>query len=103
MSFNNFLVVVSAALVSFALLCMLLPIFRRWLLDQPNLRSSHSSPTPRGGGLSFLVVASFASSLALLLGPSSETFPVSLAPLFALPLATVALIDDCHSLPATWR
>ena len=39
----------------------LIPQLRRQLLDQPNARSSHRQPTPRGGGIAFVAVASVSS------------------------------------------
>jgi Fuc2NAc and GlcNAc transferase len=58
-------------------------------LDQPNARSSHQRPTPRGGGLAFIVPA-------CLLAPS----PLLLIP---LPLALVGLVDDRRGLPVRLR
>jgi len=87
------------------LLAALIPQLRRRLLDQPNARSSHRQPTPRGGGVAFVLVAAVASALALLASSSSASAPLPLlaAPLLALPLALVGFLDDRHNLPATWR
>lgn len=40
-----------AGVSSWLLLAALIPQLRRRLLDQPNERSSHREPTPRGGGV----------------------------------------------------
>ena len=40
-----------SALVSWAAVRMLIPVLRSRVVDEPNERSSHSVPTPRGGGL----------------------------------------------------
>jgi len=77
-----------------------IPQLRRRLLDQPNARSSHRQPTPRGGGLAFVAVASASSGMALLSGAG---FPATSLALLAAPLAVVGLLDDCHNLPASWR
>ena len=37
------------------LFCPFIPRLRILSLDQPNSRSSHSQPTPRGGGLVLLL------------------------------------------------
>ncbi len=74
------------------LLAGLIPLLRRRLLDRPNARSSHSNPTPRGGGLAFVLVACLAWAL---LGGSML--------LWCLPLALVGLLDDWRSLPAGLR
>ncbi len=72
------------------------------LLDIPNARSSHSVPTPRGGGLSIIIVL-LLSAVASLFLPNA---PVPL--LVSLVLATVAYAilgwqDDKHDLPASIR
>jgi Fuc2NAc and GlcNAc transferase len=86
-----------SALASGLLLWALIPRLRRRLLDQPNARSSHRRPTPRGGGLAFVLVAAAASGLALLLsGQVAAGF--SGLPLLALPLAVVGFLDDRHNL-----
>jgi Fuc2NAc and GlcNAc transferase len=94
-----------AGVFSWLLLAALIPQLRRRLLDQPNARSSHRQPTPRGGGVAFVMVASVASALAGLLSSSSASAPLPLlaAPLLALPLALVGFLDDRHNLPASWR
>jgi Fuc2NAc and GlcNAc transferase len=94
-----------AAFCSWSVLASLIPLLRRSLLDQPNERSSHGQPTPRGGGVAFVMVASGASALACFVrtGSTSAPLPLLAAPLLALPLALVGFLDDRHNLPATWR
>ena len=88
-----------AAVTSWGLLRALIPLLRQRLLDQPNGRSSHHQPTPRGGGVAFVLVAAAASLLALATaGP-----PVVALSLIALPLALVGFLDDRYNLPARWR
>ena len=86
------------------LLRALVPHFSSRLLDLPNGRSSHREPTPRGGGLAFVVVTAGSSLIAFLSGAiPSSALPQSLLPLVALPLAIVGLLDDHLNLPASWR
>ena len=92
--------VLLAAVCSWLLLRGLIPQLRRKLLDQPNARSSHRQPTPRGGGVAFAVVASASSGIALL---SGQGLAAAALPLLAAPLAVVGLLDDRHNLPASWR
>jgi Fuc2NAc and GlcNAc transferase len=69
------------------------------LIDKPNARSSHQSPTPRGGGLaivtSILLAALFATTPA-----THAWWPPLLA---ALPIALLGLLDDRYGMPAAVR
>ena len=69
-----------------------IPTLFQHLLDQPNARSSHRLPTPRGGGVAFVLVGSIAVAW---LG--------SWLPLLCLPLALVGFLDDRHNLSAALR
>lgn len=93
-------VLLLAAFCSWFLLQGLIPQLRRKLLDQPNARSSHRLPTPRGGGVAFAVVAAASSGIALLSGQGSAAAAL---PVLAAPLAIVGLLDDRNNLPASWR
>lgn len=71
------------------------------LLDLPNARSSHSIPTPRGGGLA-LVLSFLAGTVAQTLeGEISARFLLLLAT--ALPVAAVGFWDDHGHVPARLR
>jgi len=85
-----------AALLSWLLLGALLPLLRSRLLDRPNARSAHQVATPRGGGVSFVLVATL---LSCLLGQGRTAW----IPLLCLPLAVVGMVDDRLDLPAGWR
>jgi len=89
------------------------------LLDIPNDRSSHSQPTPRGGGLGFIIA--FASTTMLTPILSSyfpKIFPTNLLqiispqsvlslllPTWAIltPLAIIGILDDRHNILASIR
>ena len=104
------LAVALAAVVAWWLLRALLPNLRRRLLDQPNARSSHSQPTPRGGGVAFVLVAAAAGAIGLF-GvvfsgqPALTGSPLAMValPLQALPLSVVGFLDDRHNLSAGLR
>ena len=81
-----------AAASSWISLWLLIPLLSRRLLDQPNARSSHRLPTPRGGGVAFVMVGSIAVAW---LG--------SWLPLLCMPLALAGFLDDRHNLPAALR
>lgn len=72
------------------------------ILDVPNDRSSHTVPTPRGGGIS--IVAAFLTSLALIFywGLIGSGVFLSLAVAGAA-VALVGFMDDHGHIAARWR
>jgi Fuc2NAc and GlcNAc transferase len=105
-----FFAVALAAFAAWWLLRALLPNLRRRLLDQPNARSSHSQPTPRGGGVAFVLVAAAASAISWFgaaflwqRGLAGSPMAMVALPLLALPLAVVGFLDDRHNLSSGLR
>jgi Fuc2NAc and GlcNAc transferase len=83
--------------------------FRQNWLDIPNDRSSHTQPTPRGGGLGFCIAflgTALGAWLGQLLWPTLFTSlsppPLKVAAVL-LPLAIVGLVDDRYNLSAKIR
>jgi Fuc2NAc and GlcNAc transferase len=75
-------------------------IIRNYLvLDIPNIRSSHSQPTPRGGGLGFVIAFAITSGIYSGLGWGNYWGWW----LVLLPLLIVAIIDDYGDVPASLR
>ncbi len=62
--------------------------FSNQLLDIPNDRSSHTQPTPRGGGLGFIIAFVLLAPLVL---PIAALLPLYLT---LTPLVIVGLVDD---------
>jgi hypothetical protein len=75
---------------------------RRSLLDVPNHRSSHSAPTPRGGGLSIAVVTLVAILLLTAGGLIVLETGLGLAVGGAI-VAAIGWIDDHRHVAARWR
>jgi Fuc2NAc and GlcNAc transferase len=72
------------------------------LIDIPNDRSSHSVPTPRGGGVA--IVASFLAVLPVLNSVDWLTTAVCLALIGAgVTVAVTGFLDDHGHIPAHWR
>lgn len=69
-------------------------------LDIPNERSSHIRPTPRGGGISFVLVTLAVAVYVAMVGPAVEFGTYAIC---ALAVAAVSLIDDVRHLPAGIR
>lgn len=74
----------------------------RELLDVPNSRSSHVSPTPRGGGVAIVLVVL---AVLPLLAWSGVLSPSSLWALIGagLPVAAIGWLDDHRDVAARWR
>lgn len=71
------------------------------LLDLPNARSSHSVPTPRGGGLA--IVLSFFAGVTILTLTEEISARFLLLMMTALPVAAVGFWDDHGHVPARLR
>ena len=61
---NSLLILVIAAAVSAAIIVAFKPVLARYAVARPNARSSHTQPTPQGGGIAVVV----ATILAVLVG-----------------------------------
>jgi Fuc2NAc and GlcNAc transferase len=91
----------------FALSCVLTWLVRQsalaqGILDHPNSRSSHSVPTPRGGGASFVVAATLG-ILALWLTGSADSNLVLALVGGGIAVAIVGFMDDRGSLSVSVR
>lgn len=78
-----------------------LAMMQQWL-DHPNMRSSHSSPTPRGGGLA-IVITSLGTTALLLI---TQKIEASIALAFiggGAAVATVGFLDDRRSVSVRAR
>ncbi|ENA29492.1 MULTISPECIES: MraY family glycosyltransferase [Pseudomonas] len=73
------------------------------LMDIPSVRSSHSIPTPRGGGLAIVIVFSIATLVWQFIG--ANLYWTDLVALLgaACGVALIGFIDDHGHIPARWR
>lgn len=92
-----------AAVVSAGLSHLLHPLFRRYSLARPNARSSHTEPTPQGGGIAVIaaVVLTMAASAIVVSGFATNTVGIVLTA--AIVLAIIGAIDDARPLNALLR
>jgi UDP-N-acetylmuramyl pentapeptide phosphotransferase/UDP-N-acetylglucosamine-1-phosphate transferase len=100
-AFGGAVTVVFAAAMSAVLILALFPWLKRYALAKPNARSSHSTPTPQGGGVA--VIAATIGAVGVALGVFSLGV-VPDSPLPAIVVATVAMaglgaVDDIRPLP----
>lgn len=95
-------VVAVAFLVALAATRLAIPVLTRRVLDVPNDRSSHTTPTPRGGGLGVMagVLVGYAGGILLYPDTSQATAIALLAGLF---LMIVSFLDDLKPRPASVR
>lgn len=74
---------------------------RRRIMDHPNERSSHSAPTPRGGGLAIVIVVLIAGCVAVVAERSRSPIDISPSLIYLVCGAVIAYLgwrDDLHSL-----
>ncbi len=93
-------------MIPFYLLILLLSFFLTWLyrryalqkslLDIPNDRSSHTIPTPRGGGVAIVMV--WFGGLMWLFLQQEIGQPLFLAFLAGVPLVIISYLDDIYTL-----
>jgi UDP-N-acetylmuramyl pentapeptide phosphotransferase/UDP-N-acetylglucosamine-1-phosphate transferase len=99
------LIAIVAAGVSARLCVLLRPLLVRYALARPNARSSHSQPTPQGGGVAVLTGAFLALGLALLFVPlpAAARHDLLLVMAAAAALAAVGAWDDIRPLSPALR
>jgi UDP-N-acetylmuramyl pentapeptide phosphotransferase/UDP-N-acetylglucosamine-1-phosphate transferase len=105
MGWREFELIVTAGGCSAVLIMLLLPMFRRHALARPNARSSHSAPTPQGGGVAVILAVAIALGADGALIGLERTALVDLLPLGAaiVLLTIVGAIDDMFPIAPLWR
>lgn len=76
---------------------------KRQILDIPNERSSHTRPTPRGGGLVIVILSTAGFIFAWLRDPTTSPTPLIAYLAGAWLIAGVSWLDDMGSLPNRLR
>lgn len=75
---------------------------KRNIIDVPNIRSSHQTPTPRGGGVA--IVAAFLLVIPILAGQGAVSMSVAYALLGpGVGVAMLGFLDDHGHIAARWR
>jgi Fuc2NAc and GlcNAc transferase len=103
--FSSFLIASGA--LSFLFVALIRNYLSAYLLDIPNDRSSHTKPTPRGGGLGFVIAFALTSIVLPFLTHSENAIlqPSDALQIWSvlLPLAIIGVVDDRHDVPAALR
>jgi UDP-N-acetylmuramyl pentapeptide phosphotransferase/UDP-N-acetylglucosamine-1-phosphate transferase len=103
----NLLLIITTPLVACVICAMLIvllrPLLQRYALARPNARSSHSVPTPQGGGVAVIaaVIASAAISVSFFGAVADSVLLAVLAA--AVFLALVGAYDDLRTMPVLPR
>jgi UDP-N-acetylmuramyl pentapeptide phosphotransferase/UDP-N-acetylglucosamine-1-phosphate transferase len=82
--------------LSYLFIAAILPELKKRLLDNPNARSSHIVPTPRGAGIAFVIIGSILHGIF-------TVGTIRWVPFICLPLAIVGIVDDHKDLSPGWR
>jgi UDP-N-acetylmuramyl pentapeptide phosphotransferase/UDP-N-acetylglucosamine-1-phosphate transferase len=98
-------VVLGSMAMTAALILLLFPLLRRYALARPNARTSHTTPTPQGGGIAVIAATLVAFiGAAYLLGGNVLTNPHLLAVVAAtVGLAVLGMTDDIRPMRAASR
>src|SRR5690348_5630916 len=89
-----------AAAVAFAVTALVRGNARRLgTIQAPNERSSHTIPTPSGGGLGIVAGGTVATTALIV----EAVWPLGIGVLAALAVAAIGFIDDRTPLPAQMR
>lgn len=93
------LVFVASVLVSTVLIWLLQPLLQRHALAHPNMRSSHKTPTPQGGGIAVIAATVGVVVACVLLGvPGLGGQALWLVLAATVFIALVGAIDDIRSI-----
>ena len=84
--------IIASILFTLILGFTLIPLLKKFIIDLPNIRSSHKNATPTSGGIIFIIPIC---TISILLNDYS--------PIYCLPLAFVGLIDDRFNINSIFR
>jgi UDP-N-acetylmuramyl pentapeptide phosphotransferase/UDP-N-acetylglucosamine-1-phosphate transferase len=76
---------------------------RRRLIDEPGVRRSHSTPTPRGGGIGIVVAVILAACVPAIMRPPTSIGAIVVLTIAIVIVAAVGWIDDHRGLSARAR
>ncbi|MFO0827466.1 MAG: glycosyltransferase family 4 protein [Phycisphaerales bacterium] len=94
---------VASAVASFIATWFMVRHGRAHFLDVPNERSSHATPTPRGGGIAFVAVFFVAAIFYGLFVKTDLRADCRWIPVAVFPLVLVGVVDDLRGLSAKYR
>jgi UDP-N-acetylmuramyl pentapeptide phosphotransferase/UDP-N-acetylglucosamine-1-phosphate transferase len=93
----------ASAVATYGLIVFLRPVMARYALARPNARSSHTVPTPQGGGIAIVIAVVCAAAVALVAEASIPRGTTAALLAATAVLAVVGAADDIIVLPALPR
>jgi UDP-N-acetylmuramyl pentapeptide phosphotransferase/UDP-N-acetylglucosamine-1-phosphate transferase len=99
-------IVAAAAVVTVFLIVVLRPWLVRYAMARPNARSSHTAPTPQGGGIAVIAAFVAIASIGLILtGSAPATTTTAIATVFAatILIAVLGAVDDVRPIAVVPR
>lgn len=87
-----------SALACAGLIVLLRPTLQRYATAKPTARSSHSRPTPQGGGIAVIIATIAATLLGIFSFRGSSASAVATVFAAAVLMACIGAIDDIHPL-----
>src|SRR5262245_25456212 len=99
------LVVLAAGTISFVLSLWLKPVLSRYAVAKPNVRSSHKTPTPQGGGIPVIAatIVVYATVAIFSLALIDESWRLVVVFVCVVGLAVVGITDDIRPIAALPR
>lgn len=93
---------IAAALCCAALIALMRPLLARYAMARPNARSSHTVPTPQGGGIAIVAVTA-AGTAGAMFATGTPDLGTSIVLVAAIFLAIVGVVDDLRPIPVAPR
>jgi UDP-N-acetylmuramyl pentapeptide phosphotransferase/UDP-N-acetylglucosamine-1-phosphate transferase len=94
------IVLLAAGILSFVLSLWLKPVLSRFAVAKPNLRSSHKTPTPQGGGIAVIAatIVVFAITAIFSSIPINESWRLAVVFVSVIGLTVIGITDDIRSI-----
>ena len=98
-----FAILAAAASLSAILIIVMRPLLARYAMARPNERSSHTIPTPQGGGIAVIAATIAVSVVVLLFSTSASALQLTLLFAGVLLIAAVGVLADKHPVDVAQR
>ncbi len=95
MNYLEILLLLSGFLLTWYFLKINIPLFKKYLIDRPNNRSSHIRIKPTGGGVIFILIFIILNLFIFIMGINNKYLFLAF---ICLPLAVTGFIDDYKGL-----